>query len=149
MRSLGYWMTIVGTAVFAPWAVGQGPEKADRDRLQGTWMAAAAEIGGRPSKGETTVVFDGEQFRLLDGGKELARGTFALDEAKSPKWIDFKVPVPKGVDPADATVKVSLPGIYELDGDTFKLCWGGDRRPTGFASKTPHQFFATYQRRAK
>jgi uncharacterized protein (TIGR03067 family) len=58
------------------------------------------------------------------------RGTFKLDLSKKPKEIDvvFTEGPEKG--------KTSL-GIYELEGDVYKVCIGltGKKRPTEFISK--------------
>jgi uncharacterized protein (TIGR03067 family) len=132
-----------------PWAVSQEPKKSDQDRLQGTWIADAAEVDGKVVKGETTLVFDGKQLKLLSGGKEVYQGTFTVDEAKKPKWIDAKVAVTKGVDRPDIKITAELIGIYDLDGDTLKVCWGSSPRATEFASKVPHHTFATYKRKPK
>ena len=61
-------------------------------------------------------------------GRDKAKIT--LDPAKEPKTIDYEMTegVTKG--------KTQL-GIYELDGDTFKSCFGspGAERPTDFTTK--------------
>jgi uncharacterized protein (TIGR03067 family) len=64
------------------------------------------------------------------GAKKFREFTIKLDSAKKPKSIDLTLTqgVGKG--------KVGL-GIYELDGDTLKLCFPQDEnaaRPTEFKS---------------
>lgn len=149
MRSLACCLLISAGTLSTPWAVSQEPKKSDQDRLQGTWVAEAAEVDGKAVKGETTLVFDGKQLKLLSGGKEVYHGTFMLDEAKKPKWIDAKVAVTKGVDRPDIKITAELIGIYELSGDTLMVCWGSSPRATEFASKVAHHTFAVYKRKPK
>jgi uncharacterized protein (TIGR03067 family) len=59
---------------------------------------------------------------------EKGEGTFTIDQTKQPKTIDIRI-----------SDKEKALGIYELDGDTLKLCMIEDRdgnaRPTEFAGK--------------
>src|SRR5205807_1617746 len=57
-------------------------------------------------------------------------GTLSLDVTKKPKRFDLKFT--KGPEKGNTSL-----GIYELDGDTWKICLGltGKSRPTKFATK--------------
>jgi uncharacterized protein (TIGR03067 family) len=75
-------------------------------------------------------VVEGDKFTIKVGDKAMRAATMKLDPSKKPKWIDitFTDGPEKG--------KTRL-GIYMLDGDTHKICYGdlGKERPTEFVSK--------------
>src|SRR5260370_23015281 len=77
----------------------------------------------------TRLKIEGEKFTVSDENVSQG-GTFKVDATKKPKTIDvtFTDGPEKG--------KTSL-GIYELDGDTYKICVDpeGKSRPTEFAIK--------------
>jgi RNA polymerase sigma factor (sigma-70 family) len=113
-------------------AGGADKPKADKDKLQGTWVAEAVEEEGREFPADEVKdknlewVFAGDKvtFPIKGEAKEVR---YKLDPAKKPKQIDLLLDEGK---PAK--------GIYLLEGDTLKLCVQkesqGDR-PTEFAAK--------------
>ena len=113
------------------------PASADTQALQGTWEVVSAESNGEPPPREMRIVgakfvFSGDVLQFLGG-----QVSFTLDDADTPGQIDL------GHD------KQQL-GIYELHGDTLKLCIGpSDDRPKQFGSKprTNHSFFLLKRRR--
>lgn len=96
--------------------------------LKGTWQATSFEEGGDQIPAGITSqlkhVFHDEAIIMVVGDKEkLAQ--YKLDPTASPKTIDI---IKKD--------KVEL-GIYELEGDTLRICLTKDlRRPTKFESKS-------------
>ena len=139
MRFLTCW-PILATAVVGTWAADEQPKKTDRDRIQGTWVAEATEINGKVVKAEVSLVIDGDTFEQYAGKLRVYLGTFELDEAKKPKQIATRIPF--------GFLASEEEGIYDLDGDTLKVCWGTPR-PTEFATKTELQSFTVYKRKAK
>jgi uncharacterized protein (TIGR03067 family) len=119
--------TILVLAAPAPAADG----KKDAEKIQGTWTILSMERGGEKGpedkiKNTKVVITDG-LMTIKDPMRE-ERANFKLDPAKNPKTIDFTPEKGKeGV----------VEGIYELKGDTLKLCFTkpGGTRPTEFASK--------------
>jgi uncharacterized protein (TIGR03067 family) len=111
----------------------------DTKELQGTWKTVASEVEGQKVEafGTTTrVVIKGDQYIVEyppseSGEEKVSVMTFTVDANKKPKAIDFA----STTDPGGG--KLSK-GIYELEGDTLKICFnpekGGDR-PTEFATK--------------
>jgi RNA polymerase sigma factor (sigma-70 family) len=105
--------------------------KSDKDALQGTWVAVAAEEGGKKVTEDEVkdknleIVFSGDKVTLPIKG-EAKEMTFKLDPTKKPKQIDFVF-----------SKTETAEGIYELDGDKLTLCVTkpdhGDR-PTKFDS---------------
>src|SRR6478672_702546 len=104
---------------------------ADGDRIQGVWNLVSSERGGKAEAGDERqplqIEFTAESFRFrLPAGARHSQ-PYKLDAGTTPKAIDW---VPGGKNGPSK----SVPGIYELDGDTLKICWGeGDKeRPREF-----------------
>jgi uncharacterized protein (TIGR03067 family) len=95
--------------------------------VQGVWKLVAGESGGQPLDMST-----GPYLWVIEGGKIKCAGAdfgqFTLDATKKPKAIDLKL----------LTGNRALVGIYELDGDTLRVCMnsqnGANQRPTGLAT---------------
>ena len=71
-------------------------------------------------------------------------GTQKLDPSKSPKTID--VMMTEGLKKGAVML-----GIYEIDGDTLRVCFDeeGKKRPTEFKSPAGSQTFVNVHKRAK
>jgi uncharacterized protein (TIGR03067 family) len=90
-----------------------------------------------------TASYEGDSLALKAGQEIRRRGIVTLDPSRNPKatntW-DLDGPF------ADQTV----PGIYDLKGDTLKLCFArpGEARPTEFTTKKGSAFlFVVYKRK--
>jgi uncharacterized protein (TIGR03067 family) len=98
--------------------------------LQGTWKVEQAKLGGIAGDKEViekmTVEIRDNKITIKDGIRDEV-AEMKLDPGQKPAWLDF-TPVKE---------KSTFKGIYELDGDTLKLCWTkeGKDRPTAFESK--------------
>jgi uncharacterized protein (TIGR03067 family) len=106
--------------------------KEDLDKLRGTWRIESSVWNGVPERGvalSVTLVFHGDKLTWVDkDGIHYQEDTIKLMPAQSPKAINNWS---KGRGEA-------APGIYSLEGDTFKWCSAGGEnkvRPTLFASK--------------
>ena len=97
----------------------------DANKMQGSWTIVSSlddgqdvknEIGGRVRISDTEII--------LDFTEKKDSLSYKLDPSKSPKWIDL------------IGKKVTYLGIYELDGDTLKICFSesGKERSTKFES---------------
>jgi uncharacterized protein (TIGR03067 family) len=108
--------------------------EAELERFEGTWRFESLIVEGRevPPEGLQTsrLTLKGDTFEMTDP-MATYRGTFRIDPSVTPKRIAMAFT--EGPE-AGKTVL----GIYELDGDTYKVCVGlaGRGRPEGFASKT-------------
>jgi uncharacterized protein (TIGR03067 family) len=96
----------------------------DLGRLQGRWTASAGPKGAFP----VTLEFRGREVhvevRPPVGPPIRARGEVQVDDAVSPKaldWVRFTA--------LDGQALPEILAIYELDGDTFRLCNGGPHNP--------------------
>ncbi len=119
--------TVCGLAVTLLAAAGRADEpKKDAGKLEGTWVVTSSEDNGQKVAREVgdKVVITADTITLMSGDKKESIG-YKVDPSKAPKWIDL------------TGGKKTYPGIYELDGDTLKLCWpeSGTERATKFESK--------------
>lgn len=115
--------------------VADKPSDKDLASLQGEWRMVSGSADGyalseddthnfkRVCKDDVTTVTNGDQLYL--------KAKFKLDASKSPKAIDY--------DFIDGPTKGKKQlGIYEIEGDTVKFCFGapGAERPTDFSCKS-------------
>ena len=106
----------------------------DLARLQGEWSLVSGVADGQPMPEEMRKqmkrVCKGDEATTLMGAQVFLKAKITIDPSKKPRTIDYQMTegFTKG--------KTQL-GIYELDGDTFKSCFGspGAERPTDFTSK--------------
>jgi uncharacterized protein (TIGR03067 family) len=102
--------------------------KKELEKLQGTWKVLKAIKEGDPAPDEKTakmqVIIAGDKLTLKDGNRDEPT-TITIDPGKKPATIDLKV-----------NEKLTIQGIYELDKDALKICFGleGSKRPAEFAS---------------
>ncbi len=113
----------------------QSAAQTDRDRLQGTWKVVRMEHAGKKVPADQfadlRIVISGNELTGKEGDQVRERFTFTLDPAKKPRTIDTTA--------IEGPAKgETARGIYELDGDTLKLCVSekGKERPAEFATKT-------------
>jgi uncharacterized protein (TIGR03067 family) len=129
-----YALVIVAAALLMA-AEGPKDDAAEKEyvRFEGTWRFVSVEVEGRsvPAKHlkSSRLVLKGNQFTMTEG-QATYRGTFKVDTAPKPKRID--VTFTEGPERGKTTG-----GIYELDGDTYKVCMAlpGKNRPSQFASR--------------
>jgi uncharacterized protein (TIGR03067 family) len=116
--------------------IGAGRLKAMQDelkRFEATWKYVSIEVEGNAVPTERfeddRLVLKGKQSTATAQGNTV-HGTFKIDPSVKPKTIDITITDGPGKDN-------SLKGIYELDGDTQKICWAapGKPRPTEFEAK--------------
>jgi uncharacterized protein (TIGR03067 family) len=117
----------------------------DRKNLQGTWSITSLEMDGKkaPFAGGK-IVIKGNRFTTIAMGGEYA-GTAVYDESKSPKQFD--VTFTDGPHSGEKSL-----GIYELDGDEWKICLGMaglKRRPKEFATAPGSHFALEILRRGE
>src|SRR5262245_37315108 len=115
----------------------------DLAALEGTWKPTFARRGLVESSAENL-----EQFTLAIrnsryGSPKSTVGVVEvrLDSTQSPKQIDFVVVEGRQL---GSVVR----GVYELDGDELKVCYGFDSRPTKLEWKADDNnlFLVTYRR---
>jgi uncharacterized protein (TIGR03067 family) len=131
--------TIVGIAFLAAGGTllsGGQKEAGDSDlkKIQGTWQFVSHEMKGKKTPPEQVaklkITFTGDKWSVTEDGKVVQTGTQKLDPTKKPSHVDAVV--------IDGGVKgVTMLGIYEIKGDTLKVCFDpeGKERPTSFTAK--------------
>jgi uncharacterized protein (TIGR03067 family) len=106
------------------------------EELRGVWNAESLTIGGKKlgdddlKQLKMQLVFTGDKYAERIGGKVNEEGTIKIDTSKKPATIDLDIQT--GNDKGKLQV-----GIYEVKGDTMKLCLafpGAKDRPTSFDS---------------
>ena len=128
---------IVGFAIFIISAACAAEDPAvatDRARLQGEWTMVSGSADGQPMPAamleQMKRVCKGDETTTTMGGQIFLKAKFSVDPSEKPKTIDYQM--------TDGFTKGSRQlGIYELEGDTFKSCFGkpGAERPTDFTTK--------------
>jgi uncharacterized protein (TIGR03067 family) len=133
------------TLVLSTMQASHGDDPKDSDALQGTWLATAAELGGKPFPDEVRqsikLALQGDKYTVTVG-KNPDHGTVKLDPSAKPKAMDIT-----GTEGPNKGKKI--PAIYELDGDTLKICYdlSGKGRPAEFKTTAGTQLFlVTYKR---
>jgi uncharacterized protein (TIGR03067 family) len=118
----------------------------DRKLLQGTWLPTAAELSENPLDEATLktmkLVVEGDKYTITVGESPFDKGTIRIDPAAKAKTMDII-----GTDGANKG-KTFL-AIYELNGDTLRICYDltAKVRPTEFKTgKGELLFLATYKR---
>ncbi len=111
------------------------PQEKEAGKLQGKWqleslVVRGSALGADQVKGRTLVI-EGNTIRHTAGGRDLERGTVALDPAKKPPTID------QTFDKGGSLGGMTLKGLYRMDGDTLTICNGplGKDRPSDLISK--------------
>jgi len=117
----------VGLVLAAGAATG-GDAKSDLAHLKGTWV--------RELDGKTYIfTFNGEKFASVSEfaeGTTTTSGTITIDPTKKPKHIDFTFT--DGTGRGEKLKGKTALNIYQLDGDTLKIC---GRRPLGRCEAFP------------
>ena len=102
-------------------------------RFEGAWRFTSLEIEGTSLPENvfksSRLILEGQHFTVKEDTGTI-KGTYKVNLTKKPKQID--VTFADGPDKGKV-----LHGIYELDGDTYRVCIGlpGKSRPTAFESK--------------
>lgn len=117
-------------------------------KFDGVWTFESVEAGGKKAPADqlkgVTITFAGEKYTVKRGDEVIQVGTQKLDPSKSPKTIDVKIieGLNKGA---------GMPGIYEIDGDTLRVCFdeAGKQRPTEFKSAAGSETFVNVHKRVK
>jgi uncharacterized protein (TIGR03067 family) len=118
--------------------------KKDLQHLQGTWQLESIEDSKKAKLDvkKRTLFVGGDIVLVQEGERLIQAGTLRLVTSKSPRMIDVTVRKGEHVDN-------TMLGIYELKGDTLKVCFDpeGDSRPRQFSAKADSSIFvATYKR---
>lgn len=104
----------------------------DLDSLQGTWSVTALEMDGQSMPadmmGNARITIQGKRFTSTGMGAPYG-GTLEINGSSGPRQLDMKF------DSGPEKGNINR-GIYELNGDTWKICLAtrGEARPSAFVS---------------
>jgi len=104
------------------------------DKLNGSYVGGGGETNGKPFNKEDLkdfkLVIKGNQYTLNAGTGESVQGIQTVDTTKSPKTID-------ATDGSGRNKGKTILGIYEINGDEFKVSFSmpGKPRPTKFTTE--------------
>ena len=115
MRTLALLPALLLPALLVAAPVPKDKEKPkDDDAILGTWVIDQFDAGGDktpPQVNEIKFVFaEKGKFTMVNGPKERGEGTFKIDPTAKVKTMDVSL---------DGKTMLA---IYELDGDTLKMC---------------------------
>ena len=112
---------------------GQVKMKPDLEKLQGVWTIVSLEMDGKavPASaiGKARITIEGDRF-VSSGMGATYEGKVEIDESATPRTFDVKFDA--GPEKGNTSY-----AIYELDGDTWRLCLTtrGSTRPKKFATE--------------
>jgi uncharacterized protein (TIGR03067 family) len=138
-------LVFTASAVLDARAGDKGDVVKELKKVQGTWVFQSVEAAGKQEpagqfKG-VTVTFAGDRYTVNKGDEMIQACTMKLDPTKSPKTLDATV--------AEGLNKGAIIlGIYEINGDTLKVCFDpeGKRRPTEFKTVSGSQTLVVHKR---
>jgi uncharacterized protein (TIGR03067 family) len=143
LRAVGGFLLLVSVAVAA-----DADAEAELKALEGRWVIDRARLAGRDHLDDFAgmkLTIKGNEY-LIEFAENSDRGTFTVDPAKSPKWIDIQT-AKKG-----PFFGRTLHGIYKIEKEKLILCCEADgkARPTAFeAPEKGRNMLLTYQREKK
>jgi len=122
--------------------------KTDMTQLQGEWVMVSGSADGYAMPDallpQSKRVCKDDEVTVTVRGQLIMKAIFTIDPSKKPKTIDYQV--------SDGPTKGQKHlGIYELDGDAMKSCFGapGSERPTDFSSKPGDKRTSSVWKRVK
>ncbi len=107
---------------------------ADPAKLQGTWLAVAAERNGAPAPDAVghRLVFSKDRFQITREGKLLYGGTYAADPSAQPARITFR-------QDEGSTLRGEWNGIYRFEAGRLEIVDNAD----DMSKPAPTQFVTT------
>jgi uncharacterized protein (TIGR03067 family) len=99
-------------------------DKKEQEKLEGTWSLVKITGGKSPKEDkdkDAKITFKGNKITFIIPGDKTKEATYSVDPTKKPKQLTVHL---------DRNgKKVTILGIYELNGDTLKIChFDGDTK---------------------
>jgi uncharacterized protein (TIGR03067 family) len=122
-------------------------DSADIKSLQGSWIPAKAELGAQPLPADVlktiTLTLTNNNYEVTIKGEQSDYGTWTIDTSSKPKGMTI-------VGTKGPNTGKTFPCIYEVKGDTFRICYdlSGAKRPTEFKTASGTKLYlVTYNRK--
>jgi uncharacterized protein (TIGR03067 family) len=126
---------LAAVTISPAWAEENDAVKKDLAQLQGEWLMVSGSADGQPMPAsmlkQMKRVCKGDVATTTMAGQLYIKAKISIDPSKKPKTIDYQM--------TDGFTKGKKQlGIYEVEGDSFKSCFGKPdaERPTDFTSKS-------------
>lgn len=119
----------------------------DAHAFRGTWIPAKAELAGQPISDAAlktiTLKLDDGKYEVMVGDQP-DKGTYTFNSLDKPK--SMTVTGTEGPNKGK-----TFPCIYELEGDTLRICYdlSGRQRPTEFKTTRGTRLYLVKYRRKK
>ena len=140
---------ITGFLLMTGIAIPFGDAKKDKAVLQGTWKVTASISKGDKANADEIkdlhLIFRGDAILVREDGKTQENFIFGVNPASKPKEIDLVLKIGPQKGRIDR-------GIYELDGDSLKICIQTNKdkpRPTEFRSPAGSELWLVTLQRVK
>jgi len=119
--------------------------KKELKKLEGTWKIVSITREGNEQQPENVVsTVSDDKFTTKAGDRIVREGSLKIYPSQSPKGADATYT--RGPDKGK-----TLKGIYELKGDTWKICYSaaGEERPKAFPKDTDKAYLILVLQREK
>ena len=135
----------IGLAVALSVTVCAAGDPPEANAVEGTWRPATAELAGQPMPDTVlktiSLKLEGGRYEVLVGDHS-DKGTYTLDSVAKPKGITV-------IGTEGPNKGKTFPCIYELRGDTLRICYdlSGAKRPMEFKTAVGAKLYlVTYAR---
>jgi uncharacterized protein (TIGR03067 family) len=95
------------------------------NKLTGRWGAVYQELDGQNVPHDEVMEFQENTFKVLKGRNVEYEGTFTVGGTKPP----FSIVLTYSKSAQPIFLGGPRPGIFQVEGDTFKCCFGGIGHP--------------------
>jgi uncharacterized protein (TIGR03067 family) len=122
---------VIATVLIAANPPNKNAAKRDFENIQGTWTIVMLESDGEQAPAEIVatvkLVFKGDKLTFAPGEPGFTNYTYKLDPNAKPAGFDMTH--------ADGKDKgITQRGIYSLETDSLKICFG-EKRPNEFTAR--------------
>jgi hypothetical protein len=122
-------------------------DSADTKALQGSWVPVKAELGAQPLPADVlkkiTLTLTNQNYEVTITGEQSDSGTWSIDPSTKPKGMTI-------VGAKGPNAGKTFPCIYEIKGNTFRICYdlSGTKQPTEFKTAAGTKLYlVTYNRK--
>lgn len=140
LLGIGFFFAVILTGFAAD-------DSTDVKALQGSWVPTKAELGAQPLPAEVlkkiTLTLTNHDYEVTITGEQSDYGTWSIDTSSKPKGMTI-------VGTKGPNTGKTFPCIYEVKGDTLRVCYdlSGAKRPTEFKTAAGTKLYlVTYNRK--